>query len=235
MPRHRFSASPQLQHPVYFDENGATRKYEASSEALQQSRQEYFQEIQNMANTGNLNGFGQQHAKMPPPPLQTYNLSAQSSMLHHQFSSPSEFNGVAVPSDEQSRTPVSSVNSPASTIASPFYSNFSATNSMASFSSVTSASTAGGLETISSDDGEASYPSNSMAQQYNVLPDGQVQPFNPDATNEEAPVDMDPLAHFEFSEPKKRGSRRIWTHALEKYLFTPHEMYVIRVYFQNLS
>ena len=26
--------------------------------------------------------------------------------------------------------------------------------------------------------------------------------------------------------PQKRGSRRIWTHALERYIFTPHEMYV---------
>ena len=37
---------------------------------------------------------------------------------------------------------------------------------------------------------------------------------------------------YRRSEHKKRNSRRIWTHALEKYVFTPHEMYVVR--FSNL-
>ena len=37
---------------------------------------------------------------------------------------------------------------------------------------------------------------------------------------------------YRRSEHKKRNSRRIWTHALEKYVFTPHEMYVAR--FSNL-
>ena len=38
-------------------------------------------------------------------------------------------------------------------------------------------------------------------------------------------ADTTELVPQEQSKPQKRGSRRIWTHALEQFIFTPHEMY----------
>ncbi|KAH8120428.1 hypothetical protein DFH11DRAFT_1559995 [Phellopilus nigrolimitatus] len=153
-----------------------------------------------------------------PPPLQTVNLSRPSAFADISGNSP--LAGYRSPLEN----PHSHISTPISAVISPenstLYSNCSAADSMASFSSNTS--------------GELDSPDSGFAGQGNFNPDmfsptsptafqsrpdgGEQQQSPAAATDEIAPATCD------NSEPKKRGSRRIWTHALEKFLFTPHEI-----------
>ena len=79
---------------------------------------------------------------------------------------------------------------------------------------------------------------------YSQLPDSALPPLRPVPTSSgvaaavpDASMHRRPSITYETLptpamslgclERKKKGARRIWTHALEKFLFTPHEMFVL--------
>ncbi|KAI5124596.1 hypothetical protein M0805_004208 [Coniferiporia weirii] len=115
--------------------------------------------------------------------------------------------------------------------ADSFYSDCSAAASMASFSSVHSNSKDESPDLYFSDNGAAegngfdlALPSPASPIDCHSPVDAQSQSQTHDAFNSKSTPDLESLMNIDRSDMKKRGSRRIWTHALEKYLFTPHEI-----------
>lgn len=108
---------------------------------------------------------------------------------------------VLVESQPSADTP-SGIESPGS-----FYSNCSAADSMSSFSSA--AYSLSGFDDI---------PEDSLP----YSPQYMHSPSTPSPA--EGGTNSPPCSPNGSSESKKKGSRRIWNHALEKYIFTPHEL-----------
>ncbi|KAL5495169.1 hypothetical protein ACEPAI_631 [Sanghuangporus weigelae] len=105
--------------------------------------------------------------------------------------------------DQSSGCPSINLQTPATPVDQAFYMNGSGADSMTSFSP--SSTTSGEL-----DSAEGVSPRTADTP----LADADGKEALPDVTR----------SGGERVERKKRNSRRMWTHSLEKYIFTPHEM-----------
>ena len=107
--------------------------------------------------------------------------------------------------DQSSASPSVDLQTPATPADHPFYLNGSGADSMTSFSP--SSSTSGEL-----DSAEGVSPETEVGN--TPLASADTAEAHPGAT----------INGGDRAERKKRNSRRMWTHSLEKYIFTPHEM-----------
>ena len=188
-------------------------------------------------------GHSHHQIRHPLPPLQTFDLSEQCVNVHKQSLIRQGNTSHAYPNPQMHfQSPESCIASPSSSIESP-YTIHSATSGMVSTPTSSSVSSDApqdmygpemNLMGIYNSAEQMTYSppelyssaSPCVPAVYHTPQDRRIQEQGSEGESDGSPRDMDSPGNQDLDEPKKKNSRRIWTHALEKYLFTSHEMYV---------